>query len=104
MSIAWPSRGPAVVAVRAFATTKLDVNRFQSRAGVVPVEARYETSSVAPQVCRVKQVTRRTPVKDVKRIAGTAIGAVVSGVPGNQTGGGDVMQRRGEDLLLSGQE
>ena len=39
--------------------------------------------------CHDVQVTRQKPVKDEKRIAGAALGAIVGGVLGNQVGGGD---------------
>lgn len=78
----------AVAAVGAFATTRLDVDPFQSYARVVSVEPAFETSKVARQVCRDVEMTRQKPVKDEKRIAGTAVGAVVGGVLGNQIGGG----------------
>ncbi|MBT9569392.1 MAG: glycine zipper 2TM domain-containing protein [Thiobacillus sp.] len=38
--------------------------------------------------CRDVAVTEQAPVKDEHRIAGTAIGAVLGGVVGNQIGGG----------------
>ena len=78
----------AVVAVGAFATTRLDSGPFQSFAEVVSVEPAFQTKQVPRQVCRDEVVTRQKPVKDEKRIAGTAIGAVVGGVLGNQVGGG----------------
>jgi uncharacterized protein YcfJ len=41
------------------------------------------------EVCESVVVTRKAPVKDEHQIAGTATGAVVGGVLGNQVGGGD---------------
>jgi uncharacterized protein YcfJ len=79
----------AVVAVGAFATTKLDGGSpFQSYATVVSVEPAFATAQVPREVCHDETVTRQKPVKDEKRVAGTAIGAVVGGVLGNQVGGG----------------
>lgn len=78
----------AVVAVGAYATTRLDANPFQSYAEVVSVEQVFETAQVPRRVCHDEVVTRQKAVKDEKRIAGTAIGAVVGGVLGNQVGGG----------------
>lgn len=40
------------------------------------------------EVCSDVAVTEQAPVKDQHRIAGTAIGAVLGGVVGNQIGGG----------------
>lgn len=40
------------------------------------------------EVCSDVAVTEQAPVKDEHRIAGTAIGAVLGGVVGNQIGGG----------------
>jgi len=78
----------AAVTVGAFATTKLGVSPFQSYATVVSVAPAFKTSKVARQVCHDETVTQQKPVKDEKRIAGTAIGAVIGGVLGNQIGGG----------------
>jgi len=52
---------------------------------VAPVIEKFKTPR---QVCRDELVTHRAPVRDSNRIAGTAIGAVVGGVLGNQIGGG----------------
>ena len=41
------------------------------------------------EVCREVAVTRQKPVQDSNRIAGTAVGAVVGGLLGNQVGGGN---------------
>ncbi len=71
----------AVAAVGAFATTRLDNGSpFQSYATVVSVEPAFVTAQVPREVCRDETVTRQKPVKDEKRIAGTAIGAVVGGL------------------------
>ena len=51
-------------------------NPLQDYATVVAVETAYETNRVARQVCGDDTVLQQAPVKDEKRIAGTAIGAV----------------------------
>lgn len=48
-----------------------------------------ETSKSPRQVCEQVSVTRQAPVKDQHQIAGTAVGAVVGGLLGNQVGGGN---------------
>lgn len=57
---------------------------------VVPVR---DDHSASHRECHDVEVIQKAPVKDKDRIAGTAIGAVVGGVLGNQVGGG-----RGRDL------
>lgn len=63
-------------------------NPLQDYATVVAVEPAFETNRVARQVCGDETVLQQAPVKDEKRIAGTAIGAVIGGVLGNQVGDG----------------
>ena len=79
--------GVVVTAVGAYASTKSDL--FQEYADVVAVEPAFDNKQTARQVCGDESVTQQVPVKDEKRIAGTAIGAVVGGVLGNQIGSGD---------------
>ena len=57
-------------------------------AKVVSVDPVRKTSNNPKQVCHDEVVTHTAPPKDQHRIAGTAIGAVVGGVLGNQVGGG----------------
>lgn len=57
---------------------------------VTPVNKAVET---AEEVCSVVPVTRKAPVKDESRVAGTIIGGVVGGLVGNQIGAGS-----GKDL------
>lgn len=57
-------------------------------AEVLAVEPVKETIKTPRQECREVAVTRQRPVKDQHQIAGTAIGAVVGGLLGNQVGGG----------------
>lgn len=58
-------------------------------AEVTAVQPAMETVRVPRQDCRDVTVTHQQPVKDERRIAGTAIGAVVGGIIGHQIGGGD---------------
>ena len=62
-------------------------------AQVVSVVAVRGDNSTSHRECHDVEVARKAPVKDKDKIAGTAIGAVVGGVLGNQVGGG-----RGRDL------
>jgi uncharacterized protein YcfJ len=78
----------AVVAIGAVATTQGGLNPLQKYATVVSVEQAFEENRIPRQVCFDDEVTRQKPVKDEKRIAGTAIGAVVGGVLGSQVGSG----------------
>ncbi|MBS7663665.1 glycine zipper 2TM domain-containing protein [Pseudomonas lalucatii] len=57
-------------------------------AEVLAVQPVKETIKTPRQECREVAVTRQKPVQDQHRIAGTAIGAVVGGLLGNQVGGG----------------
>jgi uncharacterized protein YcfJ len=57
-------------------------------AEVLAVKPINETIKTPRQVCQDVTVTRQKPVKDQHQIAGTAIGAVVGGLLGNQVGGG----------------
>lgn len=57
-------------------------------AKVVSVEPVRESVNNPKEVCHDEVVSHSTPPKDQHQIAGTAIGAVVGGVLGNQVGGG----------------
>jgi uncharacterized protein YcfJ len=57
-------------------------------AEVVNVEELTETINTPREVCEDVAVTKKAPVKDEHKITGTAIGAVVGGLLGNQIGGG----------------
>ncbi|MEO8778285.1 MAG: glycine zipper 2TM domain-containing protein [Rhodanobacter sp.] len=57
-------------------------------AKVVSVDPVRTTVNNPRQVCHDETVTHTAPPKDQHRIAGTAIGAVVGGLLGNQVGGG----------------
>ncbi|WP_313338763.1 glycine zipper 2TM domain-containing protein [Stutzerimonas nitrititolerans] len=76
-----------VTAGGAFATYTL-VDRSPAFAEVVGVEPVKEVIKTPREVCKDVTVTRQKPVQDQHRIAGTAVGAVVGGLLGNQVGGG----------------
>ncbi|HSB97650.1 MAG TPA: glycine zipper 2TM domain-containing protein [Spongiibacteraceae bacterium] len=57
-------------------------------AEVLNVKPIKETIRTPREECHDEQVTHQRPVKDQNRIAGTALGAVVGGLLGNQVGGG----------------
>lgn len=76
-----------VTAGGAFATYTL-VDRGPKFAEVLGVEPVKETIKTPREVCKDVTVTRQKPVQDQHRIAGTAVGAVVGGLLGNQVGGG----------------
>ncbi|NKQ12329.1 glycine zipper 2TM domain-containing protein [Pseudomonas sp. SST3] len=77
-----------VTAGGAFATYTL-VDRGPQFAEVLAVEPIKETIETPREVCRDVTVTRQRPVQDANRVAGTAVGAVVGGLLGNQVGGGN---------------
>ncbi len=58
-------------------------------AEVVSSKAVMEETVIPVEECKTVQVQVQKPVKDEHQIAGTAIGAVVGGVLGNQVGGGN---------------
>ena len=65
------------------------LNGASDYAEVVHSEPVMKTVKTPREVCNDVAVTEPAPVRDQNRIAGTAIGAVVGGVLGNQIGGGD---------------
>jgi len=79
----------AVTAIGAIATTKYGLNPLADYADVVAVKPNFKSAQVPREFCRDELVTQQAPVKDEKRIAGTAIGAIVGGVLGSQVGHGD---------------
>ncbi len=81
--------GAVAVAVGAYASTRTDLNPWQDYADVVSVAPAFDNQQTARQACNDEAVTQQVPIKDEKRVAGTAIGAVIGGVLGNQVGGGD---------------
>ncbi len=76
-----------VTAVGAIAANS-GFNPLQDYATVVAVEPAYDVARTPRAVCGDETVLEQAPVKDEKRIAGTAIGAVVGGVLGHQVGSG----------------
>lgn len=81
--------GVVVMAVAAYAGTRTDLNPWQDYADVVSVAPAFDNQQTARQACNDVTITQQVPVKDEKRVAGTAIGAVIGGVLGSQVGGGD---------------
>jgi len=81
--------GVVLLAVGAFASTQTNLNPFQDYAEVVSVEPAFDNKQTSRQVCNDEAITQQVAVRDEKRIAGSAIGAVVGGVLGNQVGSGD---------------
>lgn len=57
-------------------------------AEVLAIQPVKETVKTPREVCKDVTVTRQKPVQDQHKLAGTAIGAVVGGLLGNQVGGG----------------
>ncbi|GHB10987.1 glycine zipper 2TM domain-containing protein [Salinicola rhizosphaerae] len=57
-------------------------------ADIVSVDPIVQTTETPRQECKNVTVTHQRPVQDEHKIAGTAIGAIVGGVVGNQFGGG----------------
>jgi uncharacterized protein YcfJ len=76
-----------VTAVGAIAANS-GFNPLQDYATVVAVEPAYEVKRTPRALCGDETVLEQAPVKDEKRIAGTALGAVVGGVIGHQIGSG----------------
>ncbi len=71
--------------VRVAELTDPDAPRFVDVVDVKPVVEQGEKE----QICENVTVTRQAPAKDQHQIAGTAAGAVIGGVLGNQVGGGN---------------
>ena len=72
----------------AIASYTMMSNKAPDYAQVVNVEELTETINTPREVCEDVPVTRKAPVKDQHKITGTAIGAVVGGLLGNQIGSG----------------
>ena len=81
--------GAVIVAVGAYAGTRTDLNPWQDYANVVAVAPAFDNQQTARQACNDEAITQQGPIKDEKRVAGTAMGAVIGGVLGNQVGSGD---------------
>ena len=81
--------GAAVItAGGAFAGYRL-LDREPKFAEVLDVQPIMETVKTPREVCRDVAVTHTRQPQDQHKIAGTAIGAVVGGILGNQIGSGD---------------
>jgi len=80
--------GAVVIVTAGAVAANSGYNPLQDYATVVSVEPAFETSRTPRQVCGDQTTLEQAPVKDEKRIAGTAIGAVVGGVLGSQVGSG----------------
>ncbi|MBP8184670.1 MAG: glycine zipper 2TM domain-containing protein [Pseudomonas sp.] len=65
------------------------INSGPKFAQVVAVQPVTETIKTPRQVCKEVTLTKRRPVKDEHKIAGTLLGAVAGGLLGNQVGGGN---------------
>jgi uncharacterized protein YcfJ len=84
--------GLAIGAVAVTATGAMAGYRMlttPASAEVVSAKALTKTSRSPRKECHDEQVTRKKPVKDQDRLAGTGIGAVVGGLLGNRVGGGN---------------
>ncbi len=79
---------PANGAASTAATSGANADNGIKYAKVVSVTPVHKTVNHPRQVCRDQVVTHTEAPKDQHRIAGTAIGAVVGGLLGNQVGGG----------------
>jgi uncharacterized protein YcfJ len=77
----------AVTAVAGVANYEVS-HRQPSYAEVLKTEPLFQTIKTPYQVCKDAVVTRKAPVRDQDRIAGTAVGALVGGVLGHQIGAG----------------
>jgi uncharacterized protein YcfJ len=80
--------GAVVIVTAGAVAANSGYNPLQKYAKVVSVEPAFETSHTPREVCGDQTTLEQAPVKDEKRIAGTAIGAVVGGVLGSQVGSG----------------
>lgn len=79
--------GAAATAVGGIAGYQM-LDHKPAYADVIKAEPVYKTIKTPRQECKDVLVQHKAPVKDQNRIAGTAIGAVIGGLVGNQFGGG----------------
>jgi uncharacterized protein YcfJ len=77
----------AVTAVAGIAGYEVS-HRQPAYAEVLSTEPMVQTVKTPRQVCKDVVVSRKAPVRDRDRIAGTAVGALVGGLLGNQIGAG----------------
>jgi uncharacterized protein YcfJ len=80
--------GAAATAVGGMAGYEV-LNKQPAYADVLKAEPVYKTIKIPHQECNDELVVHKAPVKDQERVAGTAIGAVLGGLIGNQFGGGN---------------
>jgi uncharacterized protein YcfJ len=78
--------GGAIASYTMFADKAAD--KGPEYAEVINIEEIKQTVNTPREVCEDVAVTKKAAVKDEHKIAGTAIGAVVGGLLGNQIGGG----------------
>lgn len=79
--------GAAVTAIGGMAGYQV-MHRQPAYADVLKTEPVVQTVKTPRKVCKDELVSHKAPVQDRGRVAGTAIGAVVGGVLGNQIGAG----------------
>jgi uncharacterized protein YcfJ len=79
--------GAAATAIAGVAGYQI-LDKPPTYAEVLKAEPVYKTIRTPHQECKDVLVSRKAPVQDQNRIAGTAIGAVVGGLVGNQFGRG----------------
>ena len=80
--------GVAMVVLAAGGVTGYKTLSQPKFAEVVAAKEVFETVVTPREQCEDVQVQKQAPVKDDKRIAGTAIGAVAGGLLGSTIGGG----------------
>ncbi|MCK5666941.1 MAG: glycine zipper 2TM domain-containing protein [Thiotrichaceae bacterium] len=80
----------AVVAITGgvIASATIFTEKAPEFAQVSNIEELTETINTPREVCEDVPITRKAAVKDKHKIAGSALGAVVGGLLGNQVGGG----------------
>lgn len=80
--------GIAAVMLGAGAVSGYKVLKSPTEAEVLAVSEAYQAVSTPQERCENVVVTRRAPVQDEHRIAGTVLGGIAGGLLGNQVGGG----------------
>lgn len=72
----------------AFGAWQVQENRQPQFADITGVEPLTRTVETPREVCENVTVQRQAPTRDPHRVVGTAAGAIVGGLLGNQVGGG----------------
>lgn len=80
--------GAVSVVVIASATHFMSQPAEPQFAPITAVKAVTKTNKTPVERCETVAVTKQRPVQDQHKIAGTALGAAIGGVLGNQVGGG----------------